>query len=538
MGPVSEDNIPSSTQTINVSRTVQSTDLFTPYREPRVTLPTIGTFQQDALPFGGKYWGGPLTEYGGIGDLAFIGRQRVRDLEVTRSHRHYRSGFSKYLAEIQPYRLTQLHLSECRINDQILPPPLQTDISGLNWQREDPWPNSQAYGTHRSIFEVFPSIKPEPSQQDRESACNFRSFKAQPLGKATQKALLDLNKKLYQTTRYVDSYRNYCSCQKLDQPMPDVPDSEDGTDAGQTNDADDEDDTEDSEDEEKENEEVSDEETRDGVKDAPDKSESNSSLLKKTSTKSVTFNDAPQIMDETFHQMKVIPNKPMAGVGPRWPPGDSYVIDSINGCQLVERADITQSQPAYYGVTGPTAETKPPRLLSARARLAKQFKGNLAHGQGRGRAPTLVASLKSQDAFLKERMPKLHHADGQHYSTNQRQDGTASANGIASCCRATDVVKNSGIKLPVVRTNQTIDQPFLIPPSFRKPSLVLPPAPLADCLPTTGSRTPHKLGLRYKSEAHKRYHLMYPDNIPDLRTNRKEGKKYFFCNFHSSVFRG
>ena len=35
-----------------------------------------------------------------------------------------------------------------------------------------------------------------------------------------------------------------------------------------------------------------------------------------------------------------------------------------------------------------------------------------------------------------------------------------------------------------------------------------------------------------------RYHQLYPDPIPDLRDARIETKKYFFYDFHSSVFRG
>ena len=45
-------SLPSCTEIIDVSRTVQSSDLFTPYREPRVTLPTIGFVKRrhDVIP--------------------------------------------------------------------------------------------------------------------------------------------------------------------------------------------------------------------------------------------------------------------------------------------------------------------------------------------------------------------------------------------------------------------------------------------------------------------------------------------------------
>ncbi|XP_022111172.1 uncharacterized protein LOC110990468 [Acanthaster planci] len=533
MGPPSTDDIPSSTQIIDVSRTVQSSDLFTPYREPRVTLPTIRKFKQNALPFGGKFWGGSLTEYGGIGDLSFIGRQRVRDLEVTRGHRHYRSGFSKYLTDVQPYRLTELHLSECRLNDQILPAPLKTDISKLNWQQTYPWPDSQAYGTHRSIFEVFPSVKVQPLQSDQNALGGSRNLNAQLQGlrKTTRKALLDLNKRQYQTTLYLDSYR-----QNLGLPPAKSPVTEDergSTDAEKINDAGKE--CINRENEEGKNETTG-EEVEEGEKgtreDAPNQAPSNLNLLETNSFTQLIFDDTAQITEEA--------NKPKAGVGPCWPPGDSYVIDNIKGSQLVERTDITQPLHVYYEVKRPTEDKKPRRLLSTRTRLEKQLHEVLVRGHKREGAPLSVITWKSQDAFLKERMAESHIAEKLHASDQTQDDSTSAGgvHGIAPCHRKTDFGRKACVERPEKPALHSIDPSPFVPLSSDKAPLLLPPAPLADCLPTAGSRIPHKLGLRYKSEAHKRYQLTYPEKMPDLRTNRKEGKKYFFYSFHSSAFRG
>ena len=46
-------------------------------------------------PIGGKTWGQNLTTYGGIGKLPFLGKTRARDLYVTRSLKHFGSGFSQ-----------------------------------------------------------------------------------------------------------------------------------------------------------------------------------------------------------------------------------------------------------------------------------------------------------------------------------------------------------------------------------------------------------------------------------------------------------
>ncbi|XP_071792444.1 uncharacterized protein [Asterias amurensis] len=576
---------PPSIDIIDVSRTVQSTDLFTPYREPRVTLPTIGEFQQNALPFGGKYWGGPLTEYGGIGDLSFRSRQRVRDLEVTRSHRHYRSGFSKYLTDIQPYRRTELHLSECRLNDQILPAPLQADISRLNWQREHPWPDSRAYGTHHSIFEVFPPVKPELPLTEKEPHHNYRSRNAQPLVKATQEALLELSRKLFQSTLYQDSYLNYCKPRQNSsttasllprqpgqlQPHPPKDDISD-TITSSTQLAKSDSSEKDEENEEDEEQTSDQEDCLSGDEEANEEDgNGEEGETNDVSSDAVTTDDDPQTPETTIRRFEIKPNKQMTGIGPCWPPGSSYVIENINGAQMLERRDIV----CCHSNATPLGEKKQQRLMSARRRLSKRYEEIVAGSKNTGSSSSLVANLKSKDAILKQKLQQLLVPN----PPNQIQEPTLQTNHITAPLPDADrdVTTGTALRLPALHSSQKLDSysPFLIPTSYHdrlrklssvpwspcrgtdvqteptieksvltppgvtwkgKTQLVLPPAPLADCLSSSGTRVPHKLGLRYKSEAHKRYHLMHPDIIPDLRT--KEGKKYFFCGFHSSVFRG
>ncbi|KAI8487120.1 hypothetical protein Bbelb_351900 [Branchiostoma belcheri] len=149
-----------------ISPTVLSTDLLSP-QQFRVTLPTIGQCQREPVS---QSWGTHAVRYGGVGGLPFLGESRMKDFPVGRSHRHFRSGFSEYKTTEQPYRRTELKLSESRINDQ------------LDKKAEAPWPQNDAYWSHSPVFEVFPK---GPK----------RSPVAKDLGPVTRKALQDSRKK-------------------------------------------------------------------------------------------------------------------------------------------------------------------------------------------------------------------------------------------------------------------------------------------------------------------------------------------------------
>ena len=176
-------------------------------------------------------------------------------------------------------------------------------------------------------------------------------------------------------------------------------------------------------------------------------------------------------------------------------------------------------------------------------RLANRFGDIVANDNSQGSTSSLVATLMSQDAILKERMQQLLVQDNCQHPSNQTREKSASANhNIASPSPTDRVGKRVTVKLPAVQSTHE-QTPFLIPSSFHdriqkldnillpspfgaegkpktepvercpdvpvmswkeKTSVVLPPASLADCTSPAGTRTPHKLGLRYKSEAHKR----------------------------------
>ncbi|XP_013379415.1 uncharacterized protein LOC106150933 [Lingula anatina] len=52
------------------------------------------------------------------------------------------------------------------------------------------------------------------------------------------------------------------------------------------------------------------------------------------------------------------------------------------------------------------------------------------------------------------------------------------------------------------------------------------------------SNIPQKLGVCFKTDAHKKYHMLHPEAVPDLRDSMVYHKKYFFHGYHSTAFRG
>nr|XP_026693285.1 uncharacterized protein LOC100179794 isoform X2 [Ciona intestinalis] len=86
--------------------------------------------------------------------------------------------------------------------------------------------------------------------------------------------------------------------------------------------------------------------------------------------------------------------------------------------------------------------------------------------------------------------------------------------------------------------NTTMPCPTTDPTSsFYQPAIKPPPSPLWNNLQYTGDRVPHRLGVRFKTVASKRYHMVHPETIPDLRDFRSPQRRSKFLGYHTSVFR-
>ncbi|XP_072044877.1 uncharacterized protein [Amphiura filiformis] len=577
--------------------------------------------QQQALqPLGGKSWGGSLADYGGIGGLSHLGIHRVKDLPVSRSHRHYQSGLTKHDGGPQPYTRTQLKLSECRVNDQSLTQPLQTDPSMIGWEAHNPssWPGFHAYTSHRPRFEVFPTGGDDkPQVTAAQSAPGTRM--SQPLSETTRSAISDINRRLYQRTSYQDSFPDYTRELRLTaaKSLPSrlkklgviaVANSEygdsmylpmltDGTESTLTDrtlktrelEYVDENEDRDGDKEEAEEQNAPDDE-REDVEEADaeiaampstpppsasrGETESDTSRQKSRSTnKSVSFVETPQVMEDTIRKFDITPNKPMTGVGPNWPPSTSQVINSINGSQLLERNDITQYPPAYRSAlkqlamktqkgrtksTAATSTVSPESVQKQRPPTPNKSRKStkttaVVTNTGPPPAPPQPPPLTRQQLAAKRSAPlqplnasqkalamlsQYDEYDDDLYRELNLPDGPNQPFVVPHSYRHSQTRRSAPSSLPALK--KTKSKVFNWSAATNKRSLPLPPAPLSDCLTPAGRRVPHRLGLRYKTEAHKRYHSVHPESVPDLRNSRMGNgeKRYFFYDSHSSVYRG
>ncbi|CAI8032089.1 hypothetical protein GBAR_LOCUS18170 [Geodia barretti] len=141
----------------------------------------------------GRRWGADKREYGGMGLAAdqVIQRGGV----ASRSHRHYGSGILNRSAQMQPYQITDLLLSDSRPCDQLLPPPLLTNQ--INHHRQlCEYPGNHTYTSHRSKFVVFPL------------ADQSTSSKLSPLTRGTTEVLQQIHHHQFCTTTYQQTYTN------------------------------------------------------------------------------------------------------------------------------------------------------------------------------------------------------------------------------------------------------------------------------------------------------------------------------------------
>ncbi|XP_030844532.1 uncharacterized protein LOC100888614 [Strongylocentrotus purpuratus] len=586
---------------------------------------------QQAVPsLGGKYWGEKLTEYGGIGGHPFQGQQRVRDLSVSRSHRHYGSGVTKAATYDQPHRVTDLNKSGCRINDERLSAPLTARLSNFPLQRAE-WPGNHPYYSHRSIFEVFPEVKPNP---EIESKSDGRASYLTNTTNSYDDALRRLHHNLYHTSLYQQTYKDHFQDTSMSHqqqytaapvdsvlgsislPMKQedevkmVREEGDGLigryrdEAGKG--STDEEEKDEQEEDEGERDPVgtneNDEENEEEVEEiasqgesselrsilVSDGSKSANTILPKSSKsqslrakRSVSFNETPQVQildsrdsarggedsEQSGNSSTVGASPALQGTGPCWPPSTSLVIENIRGSQLLERRDIT-NLPAGKCTSKGRIDPLKKMLSSSKIGEHIAFVPRPPLGLKASSVATvpLPSSLKSGSPALASLHP-----------TSDRGSPRLAGDTVHFPSGGEGPLHSGGVT-PQLHPMQQ-NQPFIIPPDYRmlpmkhsgvlgslpglRPysdlvrkrqdeiakrimirkgnlatPLVLPPAPLSECLTPSGTRTPHRLGLRYKTEARKRYNILYPEEIPDLRSTEHSGRKCFFDGDHSSVFRG
>jgi len=181
-----------------------STDLVTPGKPNRETLPGIG--QRERKYVEQKLWGQDTKLASNGDELAYNHFKASHYLngpehsKVVVSHRHHGSRTYNIVTSNQPYQLTNLLPSKCRLNDQRMPQPFQSTLVHDNFIPE-PYCKEfcNSYFSHRSQFQVFPTNNADLIDAETTSIKVPTKFK---LTDRTKQALSDLNKQCYSTTTY------------------------------------------------------------------------------------------------------------------------------------------------------------------------------------------------------------------------------------------------------------------------------------------------------------------------------------------------
>lgn len=176
-------------------------------------------------------------------------------------------------------------------------------------------------------------------------------------------------------------------------------------------------------------------------------------------------------LNNSAPKLTFAPGSPVSGVGPCWPPSTSHVIDNIRGSQLLERRELSQFPEAYLS-------TLEPRSADEKGTFIR----NTVKPLHRKPAPQPV-------------QPELY-SDYCYLPTVPRKEGLT--------CISPEFLNNFGTAVPVYQQTSNSKEGAAM---LRRPNgdiLYLPPVPLSDCLSPSGSKIPHKLGLRFKTEAHRR----------------------------------
>jgi len=138
-------------------------------------------------------WGTHIHKYAGIGDLPFLGfKPKVRDLYVSRSHRHYLSGLSHTRhSSVTRSHITPFKKSLNRANDDLVPPANLIPIYKYGRLIEQSkFVKEDKYASHKNRTELFP---PQSTQK---------------LSQQTEDAIKALLAKRYGQTTYTENFPN------------------------------------------------------------------------------------------------------------------------------------------------------------------------------------------------------------------------------------------------------------------------------------------------------------------------------------------
>ncbi|XP_006818382.2 uncharacterized protein LOC102801561 [Saccoglossus kowalevskii] len=387
----------------------------------------------------------------------FLAVTKSVDLEVSRSHRHYASGFSKYETDIQQCHRTSLTKSDCRTNVQLLPPPFHTDIT-RHVRINDIWPKHHPYKTHVAKLEMFPRSDPTRTEFD-VPVSSAQSRTKQELGEATVLAIDNMTRDRYRQSQYQQTFAKYNEVlRQLSQRS-----GSDVTAASTTVDEEDKQVVSEAIENENGNEKkekiVGATEGAMSIDSVPTKSILTCPVHgKERHKKRVNFNDIHQVLTKDGKIQ-------LSGVGPCWPPATSYTIDKNS--QLVERSTVTSYPPAYRSSLNPELCTC--KLLSAQ---------------------TKPSSKDSEQELVKPVLSKNKIVPTSEIESTKSLIGQQQVVPVAT--------KVTAEVLPPVGLSKPLAAPFMIIPddSIVRTSLLggiknplpLPPTPLSACLQPTGSR--------------------------------------------------
>eukprot|EP00111_Clytia_hemisphaerica_P000323 TCONS_00000840-protein len=192
-----------------ISPTFISTNLITPGRFKRETLPTIGYHAKSGREQ--KLWGQD-TKQTIKEELAYSNFKPSHlvngpdDCKVVVSHRHLGNRIDNLDTSQQPYSVTGLMLSKCRYSDQIVPKPFQSAEVHEKYICE-PYPKEfcNKYQSHRCKFQLFPTNGVDLIDAETTSIKYPTQFKLQ---EKTKQALTNLHQCHQGTTTYNQAHEH------------------------------------------------------------------------------------------------------------------------------------------------------------------------------------------------------------------------------------------------------------------------------------------------------------------------------------------
>lgn len=192
-----------TTHDVRIIPTFLSTDLVTPGRHARRTLPAIGVHQRSSKDY--KLWG-QETKATDKGHLAYnhFKPSHLETDNVVVTHRHFDNRILNVVGKEQPCFLTTLLLSKCRLNDQRMPPPFESEAVETRFIKE-PIPEElrNSYFSHRCKFQVFPTAGvDQTSVKDWKKCYHHNNLK-----RATIHEIDNIKEHLYGTSTYLNEFQ-------------------------------------------------------------------------------------------------------------------------------------------------------------------------------------------------------------------------------------------------------------------------------------------------------------------------------------------